>query len=95
MKEILINNQEGKKQILLVEDGKLVEKYIEDDSVLCREEETHEHGKSKCLRQAIYIMSRAVRCGVVRPFVFLCRPLTWLDLGARQYVFAFPGKSFP
>lgn len=34
MKEILINNQEGKKQILLVEDGKLVEKYIEDDSVL-------------------------------------------------------------
>ena len=34
MKEILINSQEGKKQILLVEDGKLVEKYIEDDSVL-------------------------------------------------------------
>ncbi len=34
MKEILINSQEGKKQILLVEDGRLVEKYIEDDSVL-------------------------------------------------------------
>ena len=34
MKEILINSQEGKNQILLVEDGKLVEKYIEDDSVL-------------------------------------------------------------
>ena len=34
MKEILINSQEEKKQILLIENGKLVEKYVEDDSVL-------------------------------------------------------------
>lgn len=32
MKEILINKQDGKKQILLIEDGNLIEKYIEDNS---------------------------------------------------------------
>ena len=33
MKEILINQQEDKKQILLIEDGKLVEKYTENVNV--------------------------------------------------------------
>lgn len=33
MKEILINRQENKKQILLIEDGNLVEKYNEDENV--------------------------------------------------------------
>ena len=32
MKEIIINKQDSKKQILLIEDGNLIEKYIEDDS---------------------------------------------------------------
>ena len=32
MKEILINKQDTEKQILLVEDGELVEKYVENDS---------------------------------------------------------------
>ena len=33
MKEILINKQENNKQILLIEDGNLIEKYIEDDEI--------------------------------------------------------------
>ena len=32
MKEIIINKQETRKQILLIEDGNLIEKYIEDDN---------------------------------------------------------------
>ncbi len=33
MKEIIINRQENKRQILLIEDGNLVEKYNEDESI--------------------------------------------------------------
>lgn len=33
MKEILINRQENKKQILLIEDGNLIEKYNEDENI--------------------------------------------------------------
>jgi len=33
MKEIIINRQENKKQILLIEDGNLTEKYNEDESI--------------------------------------------------------------
>jgi len=33
MKEIIINRQENRKQILLIEDGNLVEKYNEDESI--------------------------------------------------------------
>ena len=33
MKEIIINKQENKKQILLIEDGNLVEKYNEDENI--------------------------------------------------------------
>jgi len=33
MKEIIINKQDNRKQILLIEDGELTEKYIEDDNI--------------------------------------------------------------